>query len=238
MSRLVWLIEPDENPILGFIFQNMAYPFMFIATGLMCIIYESLQNVIPGHPLLSFLVLACGAMVLTFLIMLLELIGPAFSAFCCMLMLCLVFGMIMNAIKPDTVQYFILLTVVFSVISLPLCFFNLTSGGGHVYIPGLSCIVAGILNALTAALYILIIRSAWGECSFPRDSIVIEDQILHDSILGDIFGGVPGGFASAPGAVVFYIVFAMICLGTFVATIICREKIKQLSKELAYAILQ
>lgn len=220
-----WLVveeyDTGDLSLLGFILRNMVYPFMFIATGLMCLIYESLQNVIPGHPVLSFLVLACGMMVITFLIMQLELIGPALSALCCMFILCLAFGMIMNTIKPDSVQYFILLTVIFSAISLPLCFANLTNGSGRVYIRGLSCIVAGILNALTSALYILIIRSAWGECSFLQDSFVIKDKIVYDSILGDIFGG----FASVPGAVAFYIVFAVICLGTFAATIIFRDKL-------------
>jgi len=220
MSELVWVERvPDDGPLIYIILGKMAYPFMFIATGIMCLTYKSLQNIIPGHPILSFLVLVCGVMVLTFLIMRLTLIGAAFSALCCMFMLCFLFQMIMGAIKPDSTQYFILLTVIFSVISLPLCYINLSFDSGCIHIRGISCIVAGILNALTAAFYILVIRGAWEDYRFSQGGIVIEDKILYNSFLGDIVGA-PTGFASVPGAVMFYIVFAVICLGAFVATII------------------
>lgn len=224
MAKFVEVIEvPDGSPLMALMLRKMAYPFMFIATGILCSMYESLQNVIPGHPILSFLVLACGAMVLTFLIMRLTLIGTAFSALCCMFILCVVFQIIMNAIKPDSVQYFILLTVIFSVISLRLCYLNLRFDTGRIRIRGVSCIVAGILNALTTALYILIIRGTWEDYRFSQGGIVVEDKILYDSIVGDIVGA-PRGFASVPGAVAFYIVLAGICLGAFVATIIFRDK--------------
>ena len=220
MGRWLMVEEISEDySLLGIILSKMAYPFMFIVTGIMCLMYESLQNVIPGHPILSFLVLACGTMILTFLILRLTLIGAAFSALCCMFILCTVFMMIMGAIEPDSVQYFILLTVVFSAISLPLCFLNLRSGNGCIRIRGLSCIVAGILNALTAATYILVIRGTWEDYRFSQGGIVIEDKILGDII------GTPMGFVSLPGAVAFYIVFAVLCLGTFVATIIFRDKL-------------
>ena len=225
MGELVWIERvPDDSPLLAIILGKTAYPFMFIATGIMCSMYESLQNVIPGHLVLSFLVLACGVMVLTFLIMRLRLIGTAFSALCCMFILCFLFQMIMGAIEPNSTQYFILLTVIFSAISLPLCFFNLRFDTGCIHIRGLSCIVAGILNALTAAVYILVIKGAWEDYRFSQGGIVIADKILYNSFLGDIIGA-PSGFASVPGAVMFYIVFAVICLGAFVATIIFRDKL-------------
>lgn len=227
-----------NHPILALMLGKMVYPFMFFFTFIMCLSYESFQNVIPGHPIVSFLVLECGAMVLTHLISLFTFIGAAFSALCCMFILSGVFTLILDSLEPDSLQYCILLIVIFSAISLPLSFINLIFDGGRWSIPGLSYIVAGILNALTSAIYILAIRSAWEVyCTTKGDLPIVEDKILSNSFLGDIFGGVPGGFASAPGAVVFYIVFAMICLGTFVATIICREKIKQLSKEFARGIL-
>lgn len=215
----------DDSPLMGLILGKMAYLFMFLATGVLCLFYENLQNVIPGHPILSFLVLACGSMVLTFLIMRLVLIGAAFSALCGMFMLCVLFQMIIRAIKPDSTQYFILLTVIFSVICLPLCFFNLYFDTGCIYIRGLSCIVAGILNVLTSAFYVLVIRWAWEEYCPPQGGFVVEDKILYESIVGDFFG-TPRGFASVPGAVIFYIAFAVICLGAFVATIIFRDKLK------------
>ena len=227
----------EDHPLLLFILAKMAFPFMFFATGIMCLLLESFQNVIPGHPILSFLVLECGAMVLTHLITLLTLIGAAFSALCCMFILSSVFTIITDSIELDSLQYFILLTVIFSVISLPLCFLNLIFDGGRWSIPGLSCIVAGIMNALTAALYILAIRNAWVVYRLPQGGFVVEDKIVNDSILGE-FVTSPSGFASVPGAVMFYIVFAVICLGAFVATIIFREKLDQLSKEFAYEILQ
>lgn len=229
MSELVRIERlPDNSPLPIIILGKTAYPFMLIVTGILCSMYESLQNVIPGHPILSFLVLACGAMVLTFLIMRLALIGAAFSALCCMFILCVVFQIIMNAIKPDSVQYFILLTVIFSVICLTLCYFNLAWDSGCIYISGLSCIVAGILNTLSAAFYILIIRGIWEEYCIPNGGIVIEDKILYDSIVGDIVGA-PRGFASVPGAVVFYIVFAVICIGVFVATVVFRDTIARIN---------
>lgn len=225
MGQLMWVepLEPEISPLV-IILGKMAYLFIFIITGIMCLSHESLQNVIPGHPILSFLVLAFGAMVITFLIMRLILIGAAFSALCCMIILDIVYEMILNAISPDSVQYYILLTVIFSAISLPLCFFNLRCDTGCIHIRGLSCIVAGVLNALTAAQYILIIRCTWEDYCSPQGSLVIEDKILYDSFLGDIFGA-PRGFASVPGAVIFYIVFAAICLGAFAATIIFRDKL-------------
>lgn len=224
MWRRAWIEEePDFNPFIAIIFGKTAYLFMLIATGIMCLIFENLQNIIPGHPILSFLILACGAMVLTFLIMQLELIGSAFSALCCMFLLCLLFGVITDALEPDSVQYYILLTVIFSAISLPLCYINLEWDSGRIYIRGLSCIVSGILNTLTSAIYILAIRISWQNCRFPQGDIVIEDKILH-SLLEDIIE-LPPGFASVPGAVVFYIVFSVICLGAFVATIIFRKKL-------------
>lgn len=225
MGQLMW-VEPAEPDIglFGIILGKMAYPFMFIITGAMCLSHKSLQNVIPGHPILSFLVLAFGAMVLTFLIMRLVLIGAAFSALCCMMILHIVYEMILNALRPDSVQYYILITVIFSAISLLLCYLNLCSDWGCIHIRGLSCILAGILNALTAAQYILIIRVTWEDYCSPQGSLVIEDKILYDSFLGDTFGA-PRGFASVPGAVVFYIVFAAICLGAFAATIIFRNEL-------------
>lgn len=228
-----------KHPFLGLILGKMAYPFMFIATGMMCLTYESFQNVIPGHPLLSFLILECGAMVLTHLIMLLSLIGAAFSSFCCMFILGIVFQMIMSSIEPDSVQYFILLVVIFSAISLPLCFLNLIFNDGRWSIPRLSCIVAGILNAHTAAFYILIIRDTWEMSPFPtgNSNNIIPDKILYNSYLGDIIGA-PSGFASIPGAVAFYIVFTVICFGAFVATFIFRERLNHISKKLAYQIFQ
>lgn len=226
-----------EHPFWGLMLGKMAYPFMFIAAFMMCPIF----NVIPGHPilsfLLSFLIVECGAMVLTHLIMLLTLIGAAFSALCCMFLLGIVFLVIMTIIGPDSVQYFILLTAIFSAISLPLCFLNLIFDGGRRSIPGLSCIVAGILNAHTAAIYILVLRGAWEVSCFPKSDIVIEDKILYNSYLGGIID-TPFKFASVPGAVVFYIVFAVICLGAFVATILFRKKWEQCSKGLACGILQ
>lgn len=225
MSGWVWLedSEPEFDPFIAVIFGKTAYLFMFIATGLMCMGFESLQNIIPGHPILSFLVLACGAMVMTFLIMQLSLIGPAFSALCCMFLLCVVFGMITGALEPDSVQYFILLTVIFSAISLPLCYINLKWNSGRLCIRGVSCIVAGVLNTLTSAIYILGIRVSWQNCRLPQGDIVIEDKILN-RLLEDIIE-LPPGFASVPGAVVFYIIFTVICLGAFVATIILRDKL-------------
>lgn len=216
-------IIPDGDGFWGFILGNMAYPFVFFATVWMCVSHESLQNVIPGHPILSFLILACGAMVLTFLFLQLSLIGPAFSAFCCMFILGLVYVTIVAAIGPDSVQFFILLTVIFSAISLPLCLMNLSSRG-EIRIPWLSCIVAGILNAHTAAFYILIIREAWGESPFPKGDIVIEEKILNNSYWEYILGEFDG-FASVSGAVMFYIVFSAICIGAFVLTIIKRDKL-------------
>ena len=225
MSELVWIERAsDDSPFLAVILGKTAYPFMFIVTGIMCSTFESLQNVIPGHPILSFLVLVCGVMVLTFLLMRLALIGASFSALCCMFILCVVFMLIVYAIKPDSVQYFVFLTVIFSAICLPLCYINLACDSGSIYIKGISCSVAGILNALTAGTYVLTIRGVWEEYYFSQRSVIIEDKILYDSVVGDIFG-VPRGFASVPEAVVFYIVFAMICIGAFVATIIFRNKL-------------
>lgn len=215
--------------ILSMSIKKAAYPFMLIATGLLCMYKESLQNVIPGHPILSFLVLAFSAMVLTFFIMQFTLIGPAFSALCCMFILGVVFHAIMNAIKPDSVQYYILLTVVFSAISLPLCLNNLFSNSGMINIPWFSCIVAGILNTLTSVIYIMVIRITWEGYRFPQNDYVIKDKILYESFLGDFFGG-PSGFASVPGMVIFYIVFAAVCLGAFVATIIFRDEIVELAR--------
>ena len=218
-------VEPDSGEgILGFILANMAYPFMFIVTIFMCLSHKSLQNVIPGHPILSFLVLAFGAMVLTFLIMRLALIGSAFSAFCCMFILGLLYAIIVVAIGPDSVQYFILLTVIFSAISLPLTALNLISSIGGFLIPGLSYIVAGVINAHTAAFYILIIIDVWQECGFQKGDIVIEDKFLNHSYWAYIFGDFLE-FASVPGAVMFYIVFAAVCLGAFAATIILGKKL-------------
>lgn len=88
--------------------------------------------------------------------------------------------------------------------------------------------VAGILNTLSAAFYILIIRGTWEEYCIPNGGIVIEDKILYDSIVGDIVAA-PRGFASVPGAVMFYIVFAVICIGVFVATIVFRDTIARIS---------
>ena len=209
--------------------KAMPYIFMFFATFVLCIAYESLQNVIPGHPIISFLVLAFGAMVLTFLISLLSLIGSAFSAFCCMFLLGCLFVVIIQSIKPDSMQYFILLAVIFSAISLPLCFINLTSGFGATGIPGLSCIIAGILNAHTAAFYILTIEEAWSECPFPKGEFVIQDKILNNTYLVAFYGRL--GFRSVLGAVMFYIIFAAGFLGAFVATIILRDRIRALEKE-------
>lgn len=217
--------------------KGMPYLFMFFATVWMCVSRESLQNVIPGHPILSFLVLAFGTMVLTFLIMFLALIGTAFSAFCCMFILGLVYVTIVAAIEPDSVQYFILLTVIFSAFSLPLCYINLKSGVGGIRIPVLSCIVAGILNANTVAFYILIIREAWEECHLTKGEIVIEEKILNNSYWEYILGEF-NGFASVPGAVVFYIAFAVICLGAFVLTIIFREKLASAEMENLAAFLE
>lgn len=223
MARFIEVIEiPDYNPLMVLMLTKMVYPFMFIVTGIMCMEHESLQNVIPGHPILSFLIMACGAMVLTFLITQLTLIGTALSALCCMFILSVVYQIIVNAIKPDSVQYFILLTVIFSAISLGLCYLNLRYETGRIRIRGVSCIVAGILNMLTAALYILIIRGRWEDYRFSQGGIVVEDKILYDSIVGEFFGA-PRGFASVPGAVAFYIVLIGICLGAFVATIIFRN---------------
>ena len=226
-----------EHPFLGLMLGKMVFPFMFIVTGIMCLTYENFQNVIPGHPILSFLILECGMMVITHLISLLTLIGSALSALCCMFILSGVFAVITDFIELDSLQFFIFLTVIFSVISLPLCFINLIFDGGRWSIPGLSCIVAGILNALTSAFYILAIRRTWEVYCFPQGGIVVEDKILYDSIVGDIFG-TPMGFASVPGAVAFYIISAVICLGAFMATIIFREKLTQLSEKFAYGILQ
>ena len=225
MAKYVEVVElPDSSPFVALMLRKMAFPFMLIATGIMCMANESLQNVIPGHPILSFLVLACGAMLLTFWITRLTLIGSAFSALCCMIILSFVFQMIMDAIEPDSKQYYILLTVIFSAISFVLCYLNLRFDTGCIRIYGLSCIVAGIMNALTAALYILIIRCTWEEYCIPSGGIIVEDKILYDSIVGDIVGA-PRGFVSVPGAVAFYIVLAGICLGAFVATIIFRDQI-------------
>lgn len=221
----MWIevVPVDDGPLIALILGKMAYPFMFIATGIMCLANKSLQNVIPGHPILSFLVLACGAMVLTFLIMQLVLIGSAFSALGCMIILSVLFYTIMCAIQPDSVQYFILLTVVFSAISLPLCYLNLSWDSGRIHIRGLSCIVAGILNAYTAAFYITTIGSAWEECPISQGNILIENKILDDSIVAN-FLMFPSSFASVPGAVMFYIILAVICLGAFAATIIYDRK--------------
>lgn len=216
--------EVNYDPeLFGLVLGRMAYPFMFIFTGIMCLSNKSLQNVIPGHPMLSFLVLACGAMVLTFLLRQFVMVGAAFSALCCMIMLCVLFALIMYYIKPDSVQYFILVTVIFSAIAFPLCFYNLRSGCGHIQIRWISCIVAGMLNVLTAALYILVIRNTWEAYRFPEGNFGVEDKILQDSIVGRFVA--PQGFASASGEVVFYIVLAAICLGAFGATIIFRDKI-------------
>lgn len=222
-----WLVirEVDDysDELFALILGRMAYPFMFIFTIIMCLSNKSLQNVIPGHPMLSFLVLACGAMMLTFLLGQFVMVGAAFSALCCMIMLCVLFALIMYYIKPDSVQYFVLVTVIFSAIAFPLCFYNLRNGSGRIQIRWISCIVAGILNMFTAALYTLVIRSMWEDYRFPEGNFGVEDKILQDSIVGNLVA--PKGFASASGEVVFYIVLAAICLGAFVATIIFRDKI-------------
>lgn len=184
----------------------MPYIFMFLATGIMCLTNENLLNVIPGHPIISFLVLAFGAMVLAYLIMLLALIGSAFSMFCCTFILGTAFISIINAIRPDSIQYFILLTVIFSAFALPLCFLSLKAGIGRIRIPWLSCIVAGILNALSAALYIEIIIEAWDSTPMPRNSTTI-------------------------GKVVLYIVFAVVFIGAFVLTIHFRDELEDLTSD-------
>lgn len=207
----------------------LAYPVMLFATAMIWQKYDFLQNLIPGHFIISLLVLECGAVILTFLIMLLKLIGPAFSTLGCMFMLCFILEMVRLAVKPDSVQFFVLIAVIYSAITFTLCYITLTSkivvDGLEVprtEIPVLSWIVAGLLNAFSAALYIMEIRGVWEDYRFPQGDYVVEDKILTNSILGDICGG-PCGFASVPGAVVFYIVFAVVCLGAFCVTFICRK---------------
>lgn len=225
MGEWVWIERYEPAGAWGIIFLYMIYPFMFLATIAMCVSSEPLQNVIPGHPLLSFLVVACGVMVLTFLIMQLDLIGSAFSALCCMILLCAVFEVILSFTRPDSVQYYILVTVIFSAICIPLCLANLKNGSGGVGIKGVSCTVAGILNVITVAIYILIIKTGWEVFCVPEGTLVIESTFLENSFLGELeFFPIPE-FASMPGAVTFYIVLAVICIGVFAASIIFRNRL-------------
>lgn len=162
---VLFLIIAIEALVQAFeiVFTSLPYVCMIILSTLLFLALEGLQNLIPGHGVMSYISVLAVFLFITFLLTRIKQISFSFVILCCTFLLCFIFAIYANGARPDSIAYCIFVSVAFSVVLFVAVGLNLVKYGqeNEEIRNWFFSIVAGILNALTVSCYIIAVGLLW-----------------------------------------------------------------------------
>lgn len=162
---ILFLIIAIEALITAFeiVFTSLPYVCMFVLSIVMFISSADLRNLIPGHSVMSYISVISILLFITFLLTRINQISFSFIILCCTFLMCSIFAFIVYSITPDSIAYCIFVSVAFSVILFVGIFLNLKKYGqqNEEIRKFFFSTIVGILNALTASCYIVVVGVLW-----------------------------------------------------------------------------